>query len=304
MDGGGKGSSSISLFDKFVDLSFKLSPKYSSMIIPSRWFSGGKGLDDFRDRTLNDKRIKFIKDFFDSTYCFPTADISGGICYFLWDAKYKGDCLVVSVRNGEFSSMKRPLLEEGCEAFIRFNESVSIVRKVQSHKEVSIETFISARKPFGDITASSNKAEGSVLVYAYPHNGYTPINQITQNVNWINLYKVFITKAYGERGNFPYFVLGKPFLGLPTEVCTETYLVVLASSNKEQCENLIQYMKTKFFRFLVLQKKNTQNAARNVYSFVPVQDFTHQWTDSELYKKYQLSSDEIEYIENVIKPME
>ena len=304
MDGGGKGSSSISLFDKFVDLSFKLNPHYSSMIIPSRWFSGGKGLDDFRDRTLHDKRIRFIKDFFDSTYCFPTADISGGICYFLWDSKYKGDCMVVSHRNGMFSTMNRPLLEDGCEAFVRFNESVSIVRKIQKHKEKSIENIISARKPFGDILPSSTKGKDFLFVYAYPDNGYISRLDVEQNLQWINKYKVFITKAYGERGDFPYFVIGKPFVGCPLEICTETYLVVLTSNNYETCNNVVSYMKTKFFRFLVLQKKNTQNAARNVYSFVPMQDFRKPWTDEELYKKYNLTDDEIQFIESMIKPMD
>ena len=304
MDGGGKGSSSVSLFDKFVDISFKLNPKYSSMIIPSRWFSGGKGLDDFRDRTLHDKRICLIHDFFDSTYCFPTADISGGICYFLWDSKYKGDCNIISERNGQSSSMVRPLLEDGCDAFIRFNESVSIIRKVQKNNLKSIETIISARKPFGDLVPSHNKREDSLFVYAYPTNGYVSRFDIEQNHQWVNKYKVYITKAYGERGDFPYFVIGKPFVGNPSEVCTETYLVVYTSEDKETCKNIVSYMKTKFFRFLVLQKKNTQNAARNVYSFAPLQDFSRSWTDADLYAKYGLTDEEVAFIESMIKPMD
>ena len=303
IDGGGKGSSSISLFDKFVDISFKTKPKYCSMIIPSRWFSGGKGLDDFRDRTLHDKRICLIRDFFDSTYCFPTADISGGICYFLWDSKHSGNCTIVSERNNITSTMTRPLIEDNFETFIRFNESVSIIRKIKCLNEESIESFISARKPFGDIIPKSIKEKNSLYVYAYPNNGYICRNNVIQNTNWINSYKVFITKAYGERGDFPYYVIGKPFIGKPNEVCTETYLVALTSENKETCMNAISYMKTKFFRFLVLQKKNTQNAARNVYSFVPLQDFSKPWTDEELYKKYKLTEEEIEFIESMIKPM-
>ena len=304
MDGGGKGSSSTSLFDKFVDISFKLNPHYCSMIIPSRWFSGGKGLDDFRERTLHDTRICLIRDFFDSTYCFPTADISGGICYFLWDSKYNGDCTIISERNGQSSIMKRPLLEKGCDAFVRFNESVSIIRKVRIKEEKSIETIISARKPFGEIIPNSTHKENSVYVYAYPNNGYYSRFDVEQNTNWINSYKVFVTKAYGERGDFPYYVIGKPFIGKPNEICTETYLVVTTTDNNEVCANVISYMKTKFFRFLVLQKKNTQNAARNVYTFAPIQDFTRPWTDEELYKKYNLTDEEISFIESMIKPME
>ena len=304
MDGGGKGSSSISLFDKFVDISIKLNPKYNSLIIPARWFSGGKGLDDFRNRTLRDRRIYLIHDFFDSTYCFPTADISGGICYYLWDSKHIGDCRIISERNGHHSSMLRPLLEDGCDAFIRFNESVSIIRKVKRNREESIETIISARKPFGDIVPKHNKSEDSLYVYAYPTNGYVSRFDIEQNPHWVNKYKVYITKAYGERGDFPYYVIGRPFVGNPYEVCTETYLVVYTSDDKETCNNIVSYMKTKFFRFLVLQKKNTQNAARNVYSFVPLQDFTRPWTDADLYAKYNLTDEEIQFIESMIKPME
>ena len=303
MDGGGKGSSSVSLFDKFVDLSFKLNPKYSSMIIPSRWFSGGKGLDEFRDRTLHDKRLRKIKDFFDSTSCFPTADISGGICYFLWDSIFSGDCTIISERNNIISTMTRPLLEDGSDSFIRFNESISIIRKIKKHQENSIENIISARKPFGDILPEPIKKDNCLFVYAYPTNGYICASDITQNIKWINKYKVFITKAYGERGDFPYFVIGKPFLGKPHEICTETYLVVYVSEDFNMCNNVISYMKTKFFRFLVLQKKNTQNAARNVYSFVPLQDFSRPWTDADLYAKYGLTEEEIAFIEKMIKPM-
>lgn len=304
MDGGGKGSSSTSLFDKFVDLAFSISPNYSSLIIPSRWFSGGKGLDEFRDRTLHDRHFRMLKDYFDATYCFPTADISGGICYFLWDKKHDGDCLVISSKNGKETSMIRPLYEENSQGFIRFNESVSIVHKVQQFKERSMETVISARKPFGDITPVNEKTNDFLNVYAYPQNGYIARSLVCQNTGWIDKYKVFVTKAYGERGDFPYFVIGKPFIGNPGEICTETYLVVQTADSIEICENIISYMKTKFFRFLVLQKKNTQNAARNVYSFVPLQDFSHPWTDKQLYDKYGLDLFEREYIETMIKPME
>ena len=302
MDGGGKGSSSISIFDKFVELSINTKPRFSSLIIPSRWFSGGKGLDDFRDKMLHDSRLRQIHDYFDATTCFPTADISGGICYFLWDKNHYGDCLIISERNGIKTSMKRPLLEANCNAFVRFNESVSIIRKIAVFKETSFESIVSARKPFGDIKPSLSKKE--LKVYAYPSNGYISTAELIQGQEYINRWKVFITKAYGERGDFPYFVIGKPFIGLPNEVCTETYLLINTVSEKKICENVIAYMKTKFFRFLVLQKKNTQNAARNVYSFVPIQDFTQKWTDELLYDKYSLTKEERIYIESIIKPMD
>ncbi len=125
-----------------------------------------------------------------------------------------------------------------------------------------------------------------------------------QNDQWVDEYKVMIAKAYGERGEFPYLMLGKPFVAEKGSCCTETYLVIGPFRSREVCENVISYIKTKFFRFLVLQKKNTQNAAKGVYSFVPLQDFSHPWTDEMLYKKYGLADDEIAFIESMIRPME
>jgi site-specific DNA-methyltransferase (adenine-specific) len=123
-------------------------------------------------------------------------------------------------------------------------------------------------------------------------------------VEWVNKDKVMIAKAYGERGDFPYLMLAKPFIAEKGTCCTETYLVFGPFSSKRICENVISYIKTKFFRFLVLQKKNTQNAAKGVYEFVPLQDFTHPWTDEELYAKYGLTDEEIQFIESMIRPME
>lgn len=141
-------------------------------------------------------------------------------------------------------------------------------------------------------------------VYAYPENGFINQEQVKQNVKAIESYKVFIAKAYGERGDFPYLVIGKPFIGEKFSLCTETYLMIGPCASGAETENIISYMRTKFFRFFVLFKKNTQNAARGVYSFVPLQDFSHPWTDEMLYRKYKLSSDEIAFIESMIRPME
>ena len=300
-DGGGTGSSATALYHKFVEQAKSLKPKYLSVIIPSRWFSGGKGVDDFRDEMLRDRQIKTLVDYFDSTECFPGVDLSGGVCYFLWERDNKGDCKVTTVKHGLLNTMERPLLEKNCDTFVRFNEAVSIIKKVRGENFVSIENEVSPRKPFGDIRPQT---KGSIKVYAYPSNGFIDETKVNQNCEWIGKYKVFIAKAYGERGEFPYLVLGKPFVGEPNSCCTETYLVLGAFDKKGQADNLISYVRTKLFRFLVLLKKNTQNAARIVYSFVPLQDFSHPWTDEMLYKKYGLNEEEIAFIESMIRPME
>lgn len=302
-DGGGTGSSAMPLYHKFVEQAKKLNPRYLTMIIPARWYAGGKGLDNFRDNMLNDNHITHLVDYFDSTECFPGIDLSGGVCYFLWCKDKVGKCEVTSIKQGRRSILTRHLLERGCDTFIRFNESVSILNKVHNNNFVSIENIISARKPFGDITPdiTTNK---EVLVYAYPRNGYISKTKVIQNNHWIDKYKVYIAKAYGERGAFPYLILGKPFIGEPSTCCTETYLVIGTFDNREQAENLISYIKTRFFRFFVLYKKNTQNAARGVYSLVPMQNFNESWTDEKLYAKYGLTDDEIAFIESMIRPME
>lgn len=158
--------------------------------------------------------------------------------------------------------------------------------------------------PFGIRANIKPQETGEYTLYAYPNNGYCDSNWDISHRDWINAYKVFISKAYGERGDFPYLVLGKPFIGAPNSLCTETYLLIGPFQDQNEAQNVISYIKTKFFRFLVLLKKNTQNAVRGVYEFVPMQDFSKPWTDEELYAKYNLTQEEIDFIESMIRPME
>ena len=304
---GGAAASAKPIYQLFVEQAKKLNPRYMTMIIPSRWFSGGKGLDDFRDTMLHDTRIRTLVDYFDSAEVFPGVDISGGICYFLWDRDNKGDCKVVSYRDGKESVLTRPLIEKGDETFIRFNEAVNIVQKVKVKKEPLFYEDISSRKPFGLDTkpgVSSTKWAGMIDIFAYPNNGYISRNKVTLHKEWIDKVKVCISYAYGERGSFPYLVIGKPFVAPAGSCCTETYLVVRTVDSNAEAQNVISYMTTKFFRFLVLLKKNTQHATRTVYEYVPMQDFSKPWTDEELYAKYGLTEEEIAFIDSMIRPMD
>ena len=306
-DGGGMGTSAVPIYNKFVDQAKKMKPRYLSMIIPARWFSGGKGLDDFRLSMLSDRRLTKLVDYFDSTECFPGVDISGGVCYFLWDREKESDCEVSFIQNENKSTMVRPLLEKKSESYIRFNEAVSIIRKIQKLSEVSMIEQISSRKPFGIISSVKVHEKNSpyrVKIYSYPKDGYVEEDSITQNIEAVKKSKVFIAKAYGERGSFPYKVIGKPFLGEPGSCSSETYLMFGPYKSQKESSNVITYINTKFFRFLVLFKKNTQNAAKGVYSFVPAQDFSESWSDEKLYKKYNLSKNEIKFIESLIRPSE
>lgn len=307
-DGGSKASASP-IYHLFVEQAKKLKPRYLTMIIPSRWFTGGKGLDRFRDSMLKDRHILKLVDYFDAEECFPGIDISGGVCYFLWSRDQIDDCEVVSNRKGVQSVIKRPLLksdEKNSQTFVRFNEAISILNKIKDDF-VPFSNIISSRKPFGIDTKPKlfeNNNGRRIKIFAYPDNGYIDEESIIINKELVHKYKVLISYAYGERGDFPYFVIGKPFIALPKSCCSETYLVVGNFEKKELCENCISYMKTRFFRFLVLQCKNTQHATSKVYQFVPLQDFSHPWSDEMLYKKYGLDEKEIAFIESMIRPME
>ena len=281
------------------------------MIIPSRWFAGGRGLDKFRADMLHDTKLRKIVYYFDSTECFPGVDISGGVCYFLWDRDNQGECEIESIRSGSKSVMKRPLLEKNSNTFIRFNEAVSIIRKITKLNENCFSEIVSSQKPFGlrtYVQGEGKQKNDSIRLYANRNvckeAGYISRKEVPENTQWIDSWKIYISRAYGERGSFPYLILGKPFLGEPNSCCTETFLLIGPFKTKAETENALQYITTRFFRFLVLLIKNTQDAPKRVYSFVPMQDFSEPWTDEKLYKKYGLTADEISFIESMIRPME
>jgi site-specific DNA-methyltransferase (adenine-specific) len=312
-------SQATPIYNKFVEQSKKLKPKYLVMITPARWFNGGFGLDRFREEMLSEQKIKVIHDFFDSSECFPGVQIKGGVAYFLWDRDYKGDCEVYSHLEGKVSSVFRPLLEKNINTFIRWSDAVSIIHKVKSFKERSFSSLVSPRDPFG-LNYYENKREimfkkiykdkskDRLIIYSqgWIKNGigYTDESFVTTRKDSINKWKIYISKAYGASESFPHQIINKPFIGEPGTICNMTYLIIGDFDSKTQSENVITYMQTKFFRFLVSLLKNTQNAYRQVYDFVPIQDFSTKWSDDKLYEKYSLNTNEINFIEKMIKPMD
>jgi site-specific DNA-methyltransferase (adenine-specific) len=303
---GGAQASAIPIYHKFVEQAKKLNPRFLTMIIPSRWFAGGRGLDEFRDKMLNDKRLRTIRDFLNASDCFPGVEIKGGVCYFLWDRDNSGMCKVVTHENGQIvSSMERPLLEKNCDVFIRYNESLPILNKVREKKEQTMDTIISSQKPFGlrtYILGVPTPFDGSIKMYANQTIGYIDKKEILQNLNWINKPKVIVPRAIGSGDSKTDII--KPLYSEPGSCCTETYVVFGPFESKKEAENVISYIQTKFFHFLVTLKKNTMMAPKTVYSFVPIQDFSRPWTDEELYKKYNLSKEEINFIEAMVRPNE
>ena len=308
-DGGGTGSSAIPIYHLFVEQAKNMNPKYLIMIIPSRWFVGGKGLDEFRDNMLQDKRIKIIHDYLDASECFPGIELKGGVCYFLWDNAYSNNCQIYTHMKDEISYSIRPLLECNSNVFIRFNQAISIYRKVRSNIFESFMDLVSVRKPFGLSSTFSDYhkkyCDDDILIYANKNIGYIDVNYpILQNKEWIYKYKVYISFGYGAGEGYPHQIINKPIFGEKRSCCTETYLVIGPFNTKEETKNVISYISTKFFRFMVMLKKNTQNGTRTVYEFVPLQDFSEPWTDEKLYKKYNLTAEEIAFIESMIRPME
>ena len=305
---GGAQAQAIPLYHRFVEQSMKLQPRFLVMITPSRWFTGGFGLDKFRDKMLNDKHIRELHDFYDAGDCFPGVEIKGGVSYFLWDREYIGNCNITThIRDKIDSTSFRPLLEEGQDVFIRYNRAIPILRKVLALHETSISIYISSQRPFGLPTNfddfAEEKSENGIKVYANKKIGYIPMNyNIPKNREMIKKWKIYTPKAIGS-GNAQEDIV-RPIIGEPNSICTETYVVFGTYNTREEAENVCTYIKTKFFHFLLTLHKNTQDALARVYSFIPVQDFSKPWTDEELYAKYNLNDEEIAFIESMIRPME
>ena len=318
LDDGGFSASAAPIYDRFVLQARALEPRLLSFVIPARWYSAGKGLDAFRAEMLGDKRIVSLHDFPNSSAVFPGVEIKGGVCFFLWNRDHPTDvCEVVSyVQEDKPSTSYRPLLEPGMDIFVRHNEAVTIVGKVLAQSKsdgssqdlsTSFSQFVSARKPFGlDTSAIGSEKQTDDSLVLFRNGGVANIAraEIGTGSDLIDEWKVFVSYAYGAGESFPHSIIGRPFIGPPGSVCSETYLVIGPFTTQLEAKNVLSYMATQIFRFLVMVRKPTQHATRSVYGYVPIQDFSKPWTDAELYAKYKLTPEEIEFIESMIRPME
>lgn len=316
---GGSGASAKPIYNLFVEQAKKLKPNYISMIIPSRWMTGGKGLDDFRYTMIHDKQLSILHDYYDASDCFTGVEIKGGICFFLWERGHIGQCSIYTHISEETIESKRFLVEVGEDIFIRDFRFIEIKRKISDFKEQSFSSIISAAKQYGlrndffkntskyGLPSLSNKPipggysilglENSKRVYKYIAADYPLPKKEGLNRN-----KIFISESYGvgQMGEYP----PTPVVAGPGVCCTETYLQVGPFDSKVEANNCLSYMQTKLFRLLVGMRKMTQHATQSVYSYVPLQDFSKPWSDDELYKKYNLTDEEISFIESMIKPMD
>lgn len=301
---GGAQSSAKPVYHDFVNLAKSLKPNYICMITPSRWFSGGKGLDEFRDSMLNDLSIRQIHDYPTASECFPNVEIKGGVNYFVWNKDHQGDCLICTYKkNNLISKMERPLKEENTDIFIRYNDAISIFRKVRELSEESFSVLISPRKPFGLATNYKiDKSKNENLIKLYKNRGveYLAKDEIISNKDWVNKHKVIIPYAIGSGDGKTDKI--NPIYSEPNSACTETYIVIGPFEDKKTCNNVMSYINTRFFHFMLTLRKNTQHATKGTYLYVPLQDFSKPWTDDELFIKYNLNEKEIKYIKDMIHP--
>ena len=306
---GGAQASAMPIYNLFVNQAMRLKPRYLSMIIPARWYGGGRGLDEFRSAMIGDRRIRVLHDFLNASDCFGTGvEIKGGVCYFLWDRDNEGMCRIFT-HNGDSvkEQPERYLKEKNSDVFIRYSEGVSVYHKIEAFKEKTMDALVSSQKPFGlrtFVRGTQTKTQDSVILFERGGKSYINRNEIIIHRDWIDKPKVYISAAYNAGDTYPHQILGKPIVGESGSCCTETYVVIGPFDSTEESGNVVSYIKTKLFRFLVMLKKSSQHAASQVYSFVPIQDFSHPWTDEMLYKKYGLDKDEIAFIESMIRPME
>ena len=308
-DGGGTGSSAIPIYDRFVLTAKKLNPRYIVMITPSRWFAGGKGLDEFRDNMLNDNHIVRLADYANSAECFPGVTIAGGVSYFLWDKDYTGNCIVDNIKNNNCVSAVRNLNE--FDIFVRDNIAVNIIRKIRLKENVFFNDFVFPRNYFNLLSNENghrDKKSDDLKMFSLSGFSYINSKKIHDRNQVLDSYKVIMTKAMSG-GNKPssdgnYQVVSTIKVLNPNEVCTETYLILKTFNNEAMAINLSGYVKTKFFRFLLLQALTSINISKEKFCFVPMQDFSKPLTDEFLYAKYKLSDEEINFIESMIRPME
>lgn len=302
---GGHGVSASPIYQKFVEQAKALEPRFLSMVMPSRWFGGGKGLAEFRATMLADNRVRQLVDFENAKDAFPGVDLAGGVCYFLWNRDERGLCEVTNIVGDTSESATERQLDE-FSTFVRHSAAVPIIRKILHKNEPTMSAQVSSRKPFGLATNARPEATGDLVLRWEKGEGPFPRNKITVGSEIIDKWKVITSYvAYDHAGNPGKDGKRKVFSKIdvlpPREICTETYLVIGAYDSEIEAKNLITYMRTKFFRFLVAQFMYSHHLTRSAYDFVPVLDMKIAWTDESLAERYQLTGEEREFIDSKIR---
>lgn len=305
LDDGGYGTSAAPIYQLFVEKALELDPRYAVFVTPSRWMAGGKGLDKYRARMLSDKRMRRIVDYPKLYEGFPGVKIRGGISYFLWDREHHGPCEVQTIWDGKPTGPAVARHLDAYDILVRRNEAVPILDKVRAKGEPTLDGRVSSRKPFGLATNFKGKPSKTgikkpVKLFENQRTGWIERKSITTNAEWIDEWKVLMTRVQGTSAAIETKFLSKPIIAEPGTACTETYLVAGHFDNEDEATNYATYLRTRFVRFLVSLRKSTQDAPKHVYAFVPDLPLTQAWTDAKLYKRYGLTKDEIAFLESVV----
>jgi site-specific DNA-methyltransferase (adenine-specific) len=302
-------ASASPIYHKFIEQAMKLEPRFLSMVTPSRWFVGGKGLDDFRSRMLADRRLRVIVDFIVDKDAFPNVNVNGGLNYFLWDRDNLGDCAITTIERGGTANdpVVRSLNE--FDVLVRRDQATKILRKVTKKDEGTFDARVSSRKPFGLPTnffgAATKSASKPVKLHSSGKTTWVSRSEITANREWVDEWKVLIGRATDGNENYPLPVWDQrgPFVSGPGEACSETYLVAALTKSKSEAERVCAYMSTIFFRFLVSLRKITQDNKADVFAFVPDLPTDRLWTDDALCERYGLTHEERDFMRSLIREM-
>lgn len=304
-DGGGTGSSASPIYQHFIEQALKLNPRFLCMIVPAKWHTGGKGLDSFREKMLNDGHIMKMVTYRDSRDCFQGVDVAGGITYFLRSRDESGDCEAVYFESGNEATSFRQLNE--FPIYIASDKAIDIVRKVQKKSKENYSSIVRSRKPFG-ISAGKKSNDGELMLRY--KDGLTRVSkaEVTTGTEMIHKWKVIVSKASAEHAgqadrNGQFKMLARIEVLEPATVCSETYLVVDALESQKEAEALAKYLRTKFARFLIWQATPTQNISKGCFIFLPKIDLSEEISDTILYQQYGLDEDEINYIESLMRTM-
>ena len=305
LEDGGFGTSAAPIYQLFVEQALALEPRYAVFVTPSRWMAGGKGLDEYREQMLSDKRLRKIVDYPKLYEAFPGVKIRGGISYFLWERDSNGPCAVETVWDGQPTGPAVERYLNTYDILVRRNEAVPILEKVRAKKEPTLNQRVSSGKPFGFRTFFHGKPDSKNLKKALKLFGSQKITwierkEVTVNPEWIDKWKVLMTAVQGTSAAIETKFLSKPIIAEPGTACTETYLVAGRFDSEVEAANYAKYLRTRFVRFLVSLRKATQHATRDVYSFVPDLPLDQEWTDANLYKLYGLTKEEIAFIESQV----
>lgn len=301
-------TSDTPIYHLFVQQAISLEPRFLIMITPSRWFTGGKGLDSYRQKMISDRHIRILVDFPHSFDTFPGVEIKGGVSYFLWNRDQEGDCEFITFQKGEEISRAFRDLRDGKGVVIRDNRASSIIEKVLKHADSFLSEKVSPQTPFGIYTNFNNwhkvKHPGDIQLFKRGlEEAWVAPQYVTTRKEWISKIKVIMSYAYNGGDSLPHQIIGRPFIIPANSAVTQTYMVAGVFDEIINAENFVEYLRTRFVRFLIRQRKISQHNRPDTFAFVPDLPMNQNWNDEKLYRIFGIDLEEQKYIESVVKHM-